>query len=241
MSKERSRVQGGASTHHALLRLVAVGLLALAAVFLASSAPASPRAVDDVLPTGQTLAGADYDEWLNRWTIWSLATPSPRNPLLKAKNCKAAPQPSKKVWLLSTLGGGKITITCTIPAGRALYVPLVVNTMVETEKLDTFAKLRSQARSVFVDTKALLVTIDGVPVASPRAYRANTRDLTLDVPQDNILGLPGGGKVKAVAAGYSLLATGLAPGKHTIVVSATIKPKGKPAFKPGQTYQITIR
>jgi hypothetical protein len=238
MSRHPRPVVGG-RTHRTLFLLVAVGVVALAAASPVASASGSPRATGEVMPAGKTLGGAGYDEWLNRWEIWALATPTPTNPLAQAKRCQAPPQPFTKVWLLSTWGGGKITITCTIPAGRALFVPLVVNTLVENEKLDTFAKLRSQARTVFNDTKALRVTIDGAPIASPTAYRATTRDLTLAVPADNILGVPAG-KVKAMGAGYALLVTGLTPGKHEIVVSATIKPKGRPAFESGQRYRLTI-
>lgn len=242
MSVRRAVARGGALVRRRLLLaslLAGVGLLAPTGALLTSSAAGSLGTAGVVVPPGKTLAGASYARWLDRWETWALATPTPTNPLAKAKSCKASPQPFDKVWLLSTLGGGKITIACTIPAGRALFVPLVVNTLVEDAKLDTFAKLRAQARTVFTDTKALRVTIDGIPVASPTSYRATTRDLTLDVPADNILGVPAG-KVKAMGAGYALLVTGLAPGKHTIVVTARVKPKGRAAFEPGQTYKLTV-
>jgi hypothetical protein len=221
------------------LRPVGVCIILAAGLLLTSTSIASSRASVDVVPAGQSHHGASYDRWLGRWITWALATPAATNPLAQPKDCAAAPQPSPKVWFLPASTGGRITTSCTIPAGRAIYVPVTGELGIEDEELDTFAELRAGLESAFTEVRVLRASIDGVPVSSLREYAATSPDVVLVLPKDNILGAPAG-KLKAVGAGYSLLVTGLTPGRHVIVTYAVAKAKGEPVFKAGMTYRITI-
>ena len=228
------------SLRHWRTRVGFLVAVALAASLFAGMTSASPARLSvEIIPAGGTLHGATYDEWFGRWLSWVVRTPTPMNPLANPKNCAIAPQPGKRVRLLSASSGGRLTVSCTIQKGRSLFVP-VAGTLGYGEKpADTFAALRKGLRSFFAETTLLRVSVDGVPVPGLRALRATTRNLVLDLPQANILGVPAG-KTRVVAAGYNVLFKELAPGRHTIVTYAEQKSPGQPVFKAGMTYRLTV-
>jgi hypothetical protein len=82
--------------------------------------------------------------------------------------------------------------------------------------------LRNQLKNdfgCFVDT-SLKATIDGVPVKNPFQYVEEAKYFKTYVPKNNILGLPGEGKIVGVDKGYYLFLLPLRPGKHTIKFEA---------------------
>lgn len=212
-------------------------IAAVGATVVATSSAAGTSTV--VPPTG-TLYGAPYSEWLSRWTRWAFTQPAPSNPLAKPTDCTIAPQPGEHMWLLTASSGGRQAVACTIPRGRALFVPVAEILGYAETPQDTFATLRSSARAVFTETSVLRASIDGRPVQGLRAYKAASRNLLLDLPKENIFGAPAG-PTRMVIAGYNLLVQGLTPGKHTIITYVEMKATAdEPVFKAGMTYRITI-
>jgi hypothetical protein len=78
-----------------------------------------------------TIAGTaelTYGEWNARWWQWFFSVPASKNPGLAtngAVNCSVGQ--SGDVWFLAGyfLGSGSFTRSCTIPAGKALFIPLI--------------------------------------------------------------------------------------------------------------------
>ena len=223
--------------HRTAARFVLVTGVLLAMVAVAStSAGTTSEAV--VAPNG-TLYGAPYGEWLGRWTAWAVTPPTATNPIVNPKDCKITPQPGERVWYLTASAGGKRTQSCTIPSGRAIFVPITGTIAYSETPKDTFAYLRPQAVATFEQTTVLEVSIDGRPVPGLRAYRSVSRNLVIPLPKANIFQIPAG-PTRFVDAFYGLLVTGLLPGMHTIVTYAEIRTPGQPVFKAGMTYRITI-
>src|SRR5665647_844263 len=104
--------------------------LAVSALLPASVAPVladddnviSPGVIPPVVenhPYGLTYAG-----WLAKWWQWSLAFPVSADPEYGTADISAGQ--SGDVWFLpAPLGGGTGTRTGTVPAGTALFVPVL--------------------------------------------------------------------------------------------------------------------
>jgi len=62
----------------------------------------------------------------------------------------------------------------------------------------------------------MAVEIDGVSVRDLEIYRATSPDFYFLAPDNNLLGVPGGGSGQMAADGYYLLLEPLPIGKHTL-------------------------
>jgi hypothetical protein len=227
-------VEGDRQMRRLFLLWVVCGTLLMAGIAAGMNLAFTP-----VVPPNSTWYGASYGEWSGRWLKWLVTPPKATNPLVHTKNCMITPQPAKHVWFLTASTGGKLSQSCKIPSGRAIFVTIAGNTGYSETAKDTFPALRKFTHMVFDQAKVLEASIDGQPVPGLRSYRSGTRNLVFSLPNDNILELPPG-PTRFVAEGYSLLVTGLTPGKHTIVVYQETVSPGQPTFKAGMTYNITI-
>jgi hypothetical protein len=151
--------------------------------------------------------------------LWEtvLETPIPENPL-------AAGEP----WCIDLDGVvAPFTLdptappTCTVRPGTKIFVAAVT---IECSTVEpppfsgsNEAELRECARAVDVPGSTLTLTVDGQPVP---LTLVETPLLTIDLPEDNILGVPPQ-QALSVAAGFVALLHPLPPGTHEIVITGT--------------------
>ncbi|MGY1734666.1 hypothetical protein [Geodermatophilus sp. SYSU D00684] len=187
------------------MRVIRILLAALVAVVV--TAPAASAAPDRQL---RTLLGELWE------TV--LETPVPENPL-------AAGDP----WCIDL--GGRVVApftldpavppTCTVEPGTRIFVPAVTIECSTVEPPPFFggneAELRKCARAVDASGGTLAVTVDGRPF--PLSL-VETPLLALDLPEDNILGVPPQ-RALSVGAGFVALVHPLPPGTHQIVITGT--------------------
>jgi hypothetical protein len=190
-----------------VLFAVAVGL-----VITASASTAAPDQESGTAPDRQlaTLLGE----------LWGtvLETPVPENPL-------AAGEP----WCID-LGNRAVAPftldpaappTCNVRPGTRIFVPAVTIECRTVEPPPFFGsnevELRECARAVDVPGSTLTLTVDGKPVP---LTLVETPLLTIDLPEDNILGVPPQ-EALSVAAGFVALLRPLPPGTHEIVITGT--------------------
>ena len=151
--------------------------------------------------------------------LWEtvLETPVPENPL-------AAGEP----WCIDLDGVvAPFTLdpaappTCTVRPGTKIFVAAVTIECSTVEPPPFFgsneAELRECARAVDVPGSTLTLTVDGEPVP---LTLVETPLLTIDLPEDNILGVPPQ-QALSVAAGFVALLHPLPPGTHEIVITGT--------------------
>src|SRR5579884_1628590 len=106
-----------------VLVVVAMALLGTPAAFAFSN----PN--PGVFPPGSHPYGRTYEQWSNAWWQWALSIPTNVNPLLDTTGANCQQGQSGKVWFLAgTLGGSPVVRKCTIPAGKAIFFP-VLNTI----------------------------------------------------------------------------------------------------------------
>jgi len=92
------------------------------------------------------------------------------------------------VWFLAgTFGGGPVTRTCTIPAGKAIFFPVTNIVAFAPIPTEGIAALRGQAAG-FVDGATLLrATLDGDALGL-RNRRVQSPAFSFVVPVDGLLG-----------------------------------------------------
>lgn len=192
----------------AVLLLVGAGSDVLAAT-------ARPR----VLPPRARPFGASYEQWAARWWQWALSIPVDQNPLLDPTGEDCAVGQSGRVWFLAgTFGGGSATRTCTVPAGKALFFPIVNAVFVATEPGETEEIAHEVLREHIdrVDVGTLAVELNGVPIPNLGSYRAHSPTFSVVFPEDNLFGAPAGFYPIAAADGYWIMLAPLPPGTHTL-------------------------
>ena len=86
----------------------------------------------EVFPRDSVAYGRTYGEWSAAWWQWSLAIPVANHPLFDKGGCNVGQ--SGPVWFLGgkvcstgdpTCDSSSATRTCTVPAGKALFFPLL--------------------------------------------------------------------------------------------------------------------
>lgn len=215
-----------------------IGVLAL---LLASSGvqAAGRNPNPGVIPPDGTYRGLSYGEWGAQWwsTAFSIPVVDGDHPLFSG----GAFGEHQGVVFLAAVGGGA-TIDVTIPAGSALFFP-VLNAECSVIEPDPFhgddeGELRACANGHIDNTSGLSATIDGVPVNGLDAYRVESPLFEFGpLPEGNLFGAPAGTTSLSVDAGVYLLLAPLKPGGHTVHVTGTFDEFG---FTIDTTFHITV-
>jgi hypothetical protein len=150
------------------------------------------------------------------WWQWVSAIPANKNPLLDATGENAAVGQQGPIWFLAGTFGGVAERTCQVPAGKALFFPIVNCVYVHNLKEDPKEKEQRAMIKEFIDGAFnLSCTIDGQQVNNLDKYRFQSPVFKVTVPENNIYGIEKG-TFPAVDDGCYLLLEPLPAGVHTI-------------------------
>src|SRR6266566_1683440 len=230
----------------------------LAAALLLALTTAASFGDTVIVPPNSTPAaayGKTYGQWAVAWWQWGLSVPAAVNPILDTTGANAGQGQSGPVWFLGGTfgGGGPINRTVTIPAGKAIFIPVYQwifgATVGDCRPSHPGVRcqvpaLRASAAAATTSVQSLKVTIDGQSVSDLPQYRADSPGgFSVTLPEGNVLQLfglpdPAGTYAPQVADGYWLLLGPLAPGAHTISVAVTPDPNYGTPFQV--TYNITV-
>ena len=161
-----------------------------------------------------------YGEWSSRWWQLALAMPADKNPYFDENNCSnGANGQLGPVWFLTGVinASGTAVRDCTVPAGKALFFP-IINVECSTLEAAPFhgddeAQLRSCAGGFRFDQ--VFATIDNVVVKNLEPYLVESPLFSFTLPPNNVLGVnPGTGQ--SVSKGYYLMLPPLSVGQHVI-------------------------
>ncbi len=237
------------------LLLMALILVLAGSLVLQSTAHA--QSVRGSTGTIASTAELTYGEWNARWWQWFFSVPASQNPGLATKGAvDCSVKQSGNVWFLAGhfAGGGTFMLSCTIPAGKALFIPLINswadNVCVTPPK--SVGQLRHDAADGVFPPKNLQASIDGNSLTS-QSQRAVSPvfSYTLPPPPNNVIfkafhvKIPGDcGTTSstvdgAVADGFYVMITPdlLTAGSHTIKFGGT----GPTGFTLGMTYELTVQ
>ncbi len=234
-------------------RYLRSGFVLIALVFLLQVTPAlaDKNPNPGVLPPNSHPFGKTYGEWNAGWWQWSFSVPASKNPALAtngALDCSVGQ--SGDVWFLAGhfLTGGSFTRSCSIPVGKALFIPLI-NSWVDNV-CNTIPFTVDQLHAMAVIPPANLhASIDGNPLTNLESYRAISPVFSYTLPPspDNLIdagfqvSLPGDcwpslTVTPAVADGFYIMLTPLTAGSHSINFGGS----GPGGFTLDVTYNLTV-
>jgi hypothetical protein len=238
----------------ALIGSIALIALVLPLQVIPALADSNPN--PGVLPPQSLSFGKTYGEWSNAWWQWALSIPASVNPLLDPTGANCGEGQSGPVWFLAgTTGGPPVTRSCTVPAGKALFFPIV---NFENNNLGipgstvcpptTFSvdQLHQQLDGFIKSVTTLEAQVDTVPIQDIQSYRAMTDNSTFSItlPSDNLFSsvtcpIPAGTYAEQVSDGYYLMLAPLKPGTHTIhLIGAASAAPG--LLNTEVTYNLTV-
>jgi hypothetical protein len=215
--------------------LVIIGLMLLPAVSF------SQNTNPGVLTPNSKSYGMSYQEWSARWWQWAVSMPLDHNPLADTADCSTGQL--GPVWFL---GGSFTSATavrnCQVPAGKSLFFPII---NVDCSSLEsppffgaTAGDRRACAKSIIDTVSGVSAEIDGVSVQDLTKYRATSPDFHFVAPNNNVLGVVGGGSGEMTSDGYYLLLAPLPAGPHAIHFKGTF---GVFNFTLEITYYIDVK
>ncbi len=153
-------------TRQLTLRITAIAVSLVALCVVAGVKPTPPVLLPNSAPYGKT-----YGEWSETWFQWSFSLPVTSHPIFDTADCSAGQ--SGHVWFIGgNYTGTPVTRNCTIPAGTALFFP-ILNFWADNTDCSNGQRisdgnsegfLRSLAASVMDQAANLSCTIDGVAV-----------------------------------------------------------------------------
>jgi hypothetical protein len=167
-----------------------------------------------LFPPGSRPYGVTYDQWTAKWWQWADSIPKKDNPIADTVGIDCGLNQNGPVWFLTGTFGGSAERTCTIPAGKAILLPIsnADCSYSEDPNLKTESDLRSCAVSSENQVTSAQATLDGTNL---QWSRVQSPLFNFTFPSDNVAGVPPG-STKAVADGHWVFLQPLAPGKHTI-------------------------
>lgn len=210
--------------------------IALASVSTALACGGSgPSAVAPLDPT-QPHYGKTYAEWAAAWVQWvyqwpeTSACPDPVGDPTGGM-CMFDQDPDSPVVFLTGDWGTFVQRTlCSIPAGKAIVLPVIVdfqdNGAVPLANVKTDDELRQSSIAQFQSIEDVQLSIDGQAVAPMAPYAIEAAPYTYTLPPEpNIFtcqGTPGvSGTYSGYTSGYFVLLPPLSPGAHRIELSAS--------------------
>lgn len=215
-------------------------------------------------PEVGTTAGRTYGEWSAEWWQWMTSIPAAENPQNQDGAVDCTRNQTGPVWHLAGAPlGTTAERSCTVPAGKPLFFPLLNGVFVnEPGESFTVEEKREQLDGLFSDLVpgfladlglpgsracALHATLDGTPIhfADPGVhvqsppFPLSTGDGPNTLP-------PGVVDPQAVTHGFWVMLPGLAPGQHTLRFGGALcefeTNEIHPAVGPVDvTYQLTVQ
>ncbi len=229
-------------------------LLAPASPSQAEKPPSPPPGPHKTFSPQGVAYGHTYGEWAAAWWEWAMSIPASTNPLKDQTGEFAAvgQSVSGPVWFLAGTLGGSAERTVTIPAGRALFFPIVNTSWTNLPALgdnpwspaqDLFA--RGYVGALLDTATDLVCEIDGKPLKNLGDYRTKTSPFMVfmvELPTDDLfgyvnMGASPGTNGPCVDDGYYVMLEPLKPGTHSIHFGGSVT---STSFSVDVIYHLTI-
>jgi hypothetical protein len=199
--------------------LCAVFAVALAGACRPAAAAGTPEpAVAAAIDADEIVADHPQVEWAEAYLQWIAAFTHDSSPIADPSGTLCAAKQDGDVWFLATSDGtAPVVRTCSIAAGKWLFVP-IVSTVERSGNREPRCEsmARIAAGTITGHVSRLSLVIDGRPVDDLASHRLATGTcFSLGLRQTPRLTA-----ATAVSDGYYVMLKPLAPGAHTVVVGA---------------------
>ncbi len=178
----------------------------------------------NTIPDGQT-----YGRWAAQWWQWAVGIPLAKNPLLDTTGANCGERQVDEVWFLAGFfGPGKVVRSCTVPAGKSLFFPLInlFYGALLSDPPATRTEEYVRANGSCTEPAQISARIDDFRIPNPNRFftgppGSQSPIFNIQMPPGNIFGLDESGAPELVVSptaeqGYYLFVHPLRPGKHTI-------------------------
>ena len=183
------------------------------------------------------------------WGQWAFSIPAPANPVLDTTGEQCMVGQRGPIWFLAgAFLGGSATRSCSVPAGEALFFPIINAPNISIPKdvcgstgIETAKELRADIKPFIDAAQNIEVTVDGRPIKKAMLRRVQSEVFYITLPADNVflsLGFtpcPAAVYSPAVDDGYYASVGPLSLGPHTIHFQAQ-----SGGFIEDVTYNLTV-
>ena len=177
--------------------------------------------IADLQPFGMT-----YGDWQVAYWQYFFSIPATINPMFDTTGqyCNVAQSSGPLFFLNSAFFGSPVTRTCTVPASKALLVPLTAWECSNIEAPPSYGgnpqDMRTCAATAMdgIGLNTLKLTVDGRDLSAlARSMHVQTPYYQFTMPAaDNVLGMDGVTSGSSVSDAYLVILKPLSPGKHRI-------------------------
>ncbi len=218
-----------------LCKAVFCGVIAVAFVIAATPASAAVDSAGGPMPYARLAA---------LWWQWVLEVPTSTNPLIDPTGANCGVNQKGDIWFLAGTTSGNAIRTCTIPAGKTIFFPVVNYAyfafLTDPPGTKSIGYEREQVSCVVGST--FWATLDGV-LLSP--VHEKSIPFVVHLPEDNIFGA-GPDVIKnlmlapSVDEGDYVLLQPISPGSHTIVFVNAVGNTNSCSSDLNVTYNIIV-
>jgi len=211
------------------MKSLVVRLLALSLpVFALAGETGGPA---PLVPPSEKVAGRSQAEWSRSWWQWAGSFSDSESPVADKKGSRCHLAQNGAVWFLAGTYGTQRTIrTCTVPAGKFLYFPLINFVVFPRPGYTPTCELATaSAARVMDEASSLVLEVDGKIFKNLQAHRQATKQC-FDLAE-----LAGGGMAPSAANGYYIMLRPLSPGTHTLNFGGIL-----PEFAQAITYTLHV-
>ena len=188
--------------------------------------------------------GSTYGQWAANWWNWITSIPEENNPVGDETGEKCAIGQKGPVWFLPGTAGGKLERSCTVPAGKALFMVILDAECSKTEfpKLNTEEEFRKCTRDLN-EGATLSATVDGVKLKDLEKYRVESPMFNMTFPSNNIFGQKAGPTI-AKSDGWYVILEPLSPGTHNVSFAGSVLGNpvtGTESYTTDVTYHLNVK
>jgi hypothetical protein len=190
--------------------------------------------------------GLSYEEHVKNFYSWLISQPADSNPSndITGKNCANGQENSNSsVFYLVGAGGGEFTKTCKVPAGKAVFVPVMSVVITDKEKPNaSIEELHNLAKKDQDSVTSLALTVGNKTYSFDdlKKYRVHTEDFQVVFPENGIFGATSGPSA-AVGDGYHVITDKLSKGNYTIAYKGSLICPGSDCLAPNFAEDVTFK
>jgi hypothetical protein len=192
---------------------------------------ADSTAASRVVDPSEAVAGLFQAEWSRAWWQWAGSFKRSESPVADRSGARCQAGQSGNVWFLAgTYGTARTIRTCTIPAGKYLYFPLI-NYVVSPSYAGslTCEAAKDTAHEMTDDVSSLVLALDGQRISNLELHRQATPDCF------DLAARAGGGVSPSAANGYYVMLRPLSRGTHTLEFGGIL-----PGMSQAVTYTLKV-
>jgi hypothetical protein len=192
------------------MKTIVIALLAYLLPVLSFAAPDDGAIL--LVPPSEKVASRSQADWSRAWWEWAGSFAEYESPIADKKGTRCQLKQSGPVWFLAGTYGTQRTIrTCTVPAGKHLFFPLInYVVMPQYRGSMTCEYAKAMALNMTEDVSSLVLELDGKQMKNLNAHRQATKDCF------DLAALAGGGVAPSAANGYYVMLRPLSRGTHTL-------------------------